>query len=226
MSARPEGLCSSLALRILRRKNASPSPTKRPSCSSTYSTRKWAATPGSTSCATPWRQLSRQLHCVQRRGCRAARPSHIGQYSKESETAAQPGTEPRRPRVWSTCATPQRRSAYSGHSPPLSTPCSSSQAIALAAAIQILHVLSSAIARQPESAVRGVLIVCPESELESRGAAAAAGALANGLFQQVLVDRDGHAHAGYNVPVVAIGGEKGISSEHGQECQGVGYVLD
>jgi hypothetical protein len=69
-----------------------------------------------------------------------------------------------------------------------------------------LHVLSGAIARQPESAVRGVLIVCPESELESREAAAAAGALANGLFEQVLVDRDGHAYAGYNVPVVS--GEK------------------
>ena len=72
----------------------------------------------------------------------------------------------------------------------------------MAAAIQILHVLSGAIARRPESAVRGVLIVCPESEFELQGAAAAGGALANGLFEQVLVDRDGHVHAGYNVPVV------------------------
>ena len=77
------------------------------------------------------------------------------------------------------------------------------------------------IARQPENAVNGVLIVSPESE--SQGAAA--GARANGLFEQVLVDRDGHAHAGYNVPVVAIGGEKGIPSEHGQECQGVGLCF-
>ena len=77
------------------------------------------------------------------------------------------------------------------------------------------------IARQPENAVNGVLVVSPESE--SQGAAA--GARANGLFEQVLVDRDGHAHAGYNVPVVAIGGEKGISSEHGQECQGVGLCI-
>ena len=52
--------------------------------------------------------------------------------------------------------------------------------------------LSGVIARQPENAVRGVLNVSPESELQG----AAAAARDNGLFEQVP---RGHAHAGYNV---------------------------
>ena len=53
-----------------------------------------------------------------------------------------------------------------------------------------LYALSGVIARQPEGAVRGVLIVNPKLESESRGA---------GLFEQAVVDRDGHAYAGYDV---------------------------
>lgn len=122
-------------------------------------------------------------------------------YNKESETAAQPGDRaPEAPGlvdVRNTSAQAATLSLFSIFSPSVhsvlvfagnGTGSSNSDA---------LHTLSGVIARQPESTVCGVLIVSPESE--SQGAAASA--QANGLFEHVLVDRDGHVHTGYNVPV-------------------------
>jgi hypothetical protein len=135
-------------------------------------------------------------------------PATLGSgYNNESETAAWPGDRaPEAPGlvdVRNTSAQAATLSLFGIFAPSVhsmliftgnGTGSSNSDA---------LHTLSGVIARQPESAVRGVLIVSPESE--SQGAAASA--QANGLFQQVLVDRNGHVHAGYNVPV---SGEKVI----------------
>lgn len=122
-------------------------------------------------------------------------------YNKESETAAQPGD--RAPEasglvdVRNTSAQAATLSLFG-----IFTPSVHSVLVFASNGIDgsnsdVLHTLSGVIARQPESTVRGVLIISPE--LESQGAAASAHA--NGLFEQVLVDRDGYAHTGYNVPV-------------------------
>ena len=124
-------------------------------------------------------------------------------YNKESETAAQPGDRaPEAPGLVNVRRTSTQAATLSLFG--IFAPSVHSVLVFAGNGVgsgnsDTLHVLPGAIARQPESAVRGVLIVCPESEFESRGAAAAGGARANGFFEQVLVYRDGHAHAGYNV---------------------------
>ena len=122
-------------------------------------------------------------------------------YNKESETAAQPGDRaPEAPGLVdlrNTGAQAATLSLFGIFTPSVhsvlvfagnGTGSSNSDA---------LHTLSDVIARQPESTVCGILIVSPESESPGD----TAGAQTNGLFDQVLVDRDGHAHTGYNIPV-------------------------
>jgi hypothetical protein len=129
-------------------------------------------------------------------------PATLGSgYNKESETAAQPGDRaPEAPGLVDVCNTSAQvatLSLFSIFAPSVHSVLVFAGNGTGGSNSEVLHTLLGVIARQPESAVRGILIVSPESE--SQGAAA--GAQANGLFEQVLVDRDGHAHAGYNVPV-------------------------
>ena len=119
-------------------------------------------------------------------------------YNKESETAAQPGDRAPEASGLVDSAHAATLSLFGIFAPSVHT------VLVFAGGngsgngnSDTLHALPGIIARQPEGAVRAVLIVSPKSKSESRGA---------GLFEQVLVDRDGHAHAGYNVPVVS--GEK------------------
>ena len=123
----------------------------------------------------------------------------VSGYNKESETAAQPGDRaPEAPGlvdVHNTSAQAATLSLFGIFAPSVHSVLVFAGNGTGSGNSDVLHTLSGIIARQPESAVRGVLIVSPESE--SQGAAAQA----NGLFEQVLVDRDGHAHTGYNVPV-------------------------
>ncbi|KIM74259.1 hypothetical protein PILCRDRAFT_828424 [Piloderma croceum F 1598] len=133
-------------------------------------------------------------------------PATLGSgYNKESETATQPGDRaPEAPGlvdVRNTSAQAATLSLFDIFSPSVHSVLVFAGNGTGSSTSDALHTLSGVIAQQPESAVRGVLIVSPESE--SQGATA--GAQANGLFEQVLVDRDGHAYVGYNVPV---GGEK------------------
>ena len=129
-------------------------------------------------------------------------PATLGSgYNEESETAAQPGDRaPEAPGLVDM----RNTSAQAAMLCLFGIFTSSVHSVLVFAGngtsssnLDALHTLSGVIARQPESAVRGVLIISPESE--SQGAAA--NAQANGLFEQVLVDRDGHAHVEYNVPV-------------------------
>ena len=126
-------------------------------------------------------------------------PATLGSgYNKESETAAQPGDRaPEAPGlvVRNTSAQAATLSLFDILTPSVHSVLIFAGNGTGSSNLDALHTLSGVIARQPEGAVRGVLIVSPESQ------GATAGAQANGLFEQVLVDRDGHAHAGYHVPV-------------------------
>ena len=115
-------------------------------------------------------------------------------YNKESETATQPGDRaPEAPGLVDVRSTSVTLSLFGIFAPSVHTVLVFAGGNGSGSGnSDTLRALSGVIVQQPESAVRGVLIVSPESEMESRGA---------GLFEQVLVDRDGHAHAGYNVPV-------------------------
>jgi hypothetical protein len=128
-------------------------------------------------------------------------PTVLGSgYNKESETAAQPGDRaPEAPGlvdVRNTSAQAATLSLFGIFTPSVHSVLVFAGNGTGSANSDALRTLSDVIARQPKSAVRGVLIVGPESE--SQGVAS--DAQANGLFEQVLIDRDGHAHAGYNVP--------------------------
>ena len=116
-------------------------------------------------------------------------PATLGSgHNKESETAAQPGDRaPETPGLVDVRNPPATLSLFDIFAPSVH----SGLVFAGNGGSDALHPLSSVIARQPEGTVR--------PDCQSRIGITRAAARVNGLFEHMLVDRDGHAHAGYNV---------------------------